>query len=351
MEATEPMDAQPPEVGQLLKTAHEREAALAGLEARIAELSRELAQSKDEIKRLNAAAAQRMSALEAKVAGMVEKRAVATYLAKHTAELRRKRSRLEKLWTKIRAVLQPKKAKIAVLRRSLFFDREWYLATYADVARAGTNPAKDYLTKGAKEGRDPGPFFSTRDYLANNPEVAKIGVNPLLHFEIAGWRENRALFGPTLSDAAAAVTEAEIYCLKQPSIGGEVALFVAHSPNGKLKPHVRHYLDCLRRQNIGVVLIVAADAPFSDADADLLTAMAGVFVRRNEGYDFAAWAHILKLHPELFSATILYLLNDSVIGPFNDDEFGNLLKVIRANSADVLGLTESYEYNWPCLSG
>ncbi len=346
MKAAEHVDAQPPETGRRSATAQEREAAVADLEARIAQLTRELARSREEIKHLNAATAQRVLALEARAAGMVEKRAVTAYLAQRTARLRRKRSRLAKIWARIRAALRPKKANISILRRSLFFDRDWYLATYADVAKAGLNPAKHYLTMGAKEGRDPGPFFSTRDYLASNPDVAEAGVNPLLYFESRGWREKRALFGAELALTGAAVTETEIYCLKKPTLGGEVALFVTHSPHGKLKPHVRHYLDSLKRQDIGVVLIVAADAPFLDAGADLLTAIDGVFVRRNEGYDFAAWAHILKLHPELFNAKVLYLLNDSLVGPSNDNQFGILLKIIRESPADVIGLTDSYEYNW-----
>src|SRR5438270_646719 len=40
----------------------------------------------------------------------------------------------------------------------------------------------------------------------------------------------------------------------------EVALFVTHSPYGQ---HLPHYLDCLTRQGVGVILIVCADEPFT----------------------------------------------------------------------------------------
>jgi Rhamnan synthesis protein F len=144
----------------------------------------------------------------------------------------------------------------------------------------------------------------------------------------------------------AAVTDAKIFCLKTPTLSDEVALFVTHSPHGHLKPHVRHYLDSLNRHGITTILVVAADAPFSDATADLLRATSGVFVRQNDGYDFAAWAHILRLQPELFNTTILYFMNDSILGPTNDGLFGELLTRIRDSSADFIGLTDSYQFCW-----
>jgi glycosyltransferase involved in cell wall biosynthesis len=79
---------------------------------------------------------------------------------------------------------------------------------------------------------------------------------------------------------------------------------------------------------------------------DTVRAMDGIFIRGNQGYDFAAWAHILLLHPELFDAKILYLLNDSLIGPTNDATFGDLLSELRNSEADVIGLTENFERVW-----
>jgi hypothetical protein len=125
-----------------------------------------------------------------------------------------------------------------------------------------------------------------------------------------------------------------------------VALFLAHSPRGHLKPHVRHYLDSLKRQRIAVILIVNADRPFIANQIDKISGIDGMFVRRNEGYDFAGWAHVLLLHPELFDTNILYLLNDSVIGPTNDASFGSLLTRLRNSSAGLIGLTENFARGW-----
>jgi GT2 family glycosyltransferase/tetratricopeptide (TPR) repeat protein len=143
-----------------------------------------------------------------------------------------------------------------------------------------------------------------------------------------------------------AVTDAEIHCLKKPSFGDEVALFAAYSPNGQLKPHVPHYLVSLARQNIRVTLIVNADRPSDAANINLISEVDGVFVRQAEGYDFSAWAHLLRLHPELFNAKILYMLNDSLIGPTNDAAFGELLIRLRNSPADFIGLTENFDRGW-----
>jgi tetratricopeptide (TPR) repeat protein len=143
-----------------------------------------------------------------------------------------------------------------------------------------------------------------------------------------------------------AVTHAKIRCLKMPSFNHEVALFVTHSPHGRLKPHVPYYLERLKRQNISVVLIVNADRPSEAANINFPSTSDGVFVRQNEGYDFAAWAHVLRLHPELLDAEIVYLLNDSVFGPTNVKAFRDILTRLRNSRADVCGLTENFDRTW-----
>ena len=199
------------------------------------------------------------------------------------------------------------------------FDAKWYLQRYPDVARAGGDPLDHFLRHGLREGRK-----------ANAEEAKEV------------WKPN----APQAKSGFSAVTDAEIHCLKQPSFRDEVALFATHSPHGRLKPHVPHYLDSLKRQGIAVILIVAADRPFSALDTDLVNGIDGMFIRRNEGYDFAAWAHILLLHPELFDANILYLLNDSMIGPTNDASFGNMLTRLRNSPAGFIGLTENCRRGW-----
>jgi SAM-dependent methyltransferase len=68
------------------------------------------------------------------------------------------------------------------IEASALFDRKWYCQQYPDVLAAGVDPVLHYLRDGAREGRDPGPAFSTRAYLLSYPEVAKARINPLAHY-------------------------------------------------------------------------------------------------------------------------------------------------------------------------
>jgi glycosyltransferase involved in cell wall biosynthesis len=82
----------------------------------------------------------------------------------------------------------------AAMRRiaaSGFFDAQWYLETYSDVAEAGIGPLKHYARHGGPEGRSPGPKFDATWYLAQNPDVAESGVDPLRHYLRTGAAEGR----------------------------------------------------------------------------------------------------------------------------------------------------------------
>ncbi|HEY1944484.1 MAG TPA: glycosyltransferase [Roseiarcus sp.] len=190
-----------------------------GADSREAELAAELAQAHDEIKRLVAIRrrnarlglasrkrrselARRLKTVEARAELAVRKKSfeVALGLMRRTAQLRRKHGRLAKLWARLRARFKPDKANIAMIKNSLFFDKEWYASTYPELGAENIKAAWHYYALGAREGRDPGPFFSTRSYLANNPSVAQAGINPLLHYEKSGWREGPVPFGDELTE-------------------------------------------------------------------------------------------------------------------------------------------------------
>jgi glycosyltransferase involved in cell wall biosynthesis/tetratricopeptide (TPR) repeat protein len=141
--------------------------------------------------------------------------------------------------------------------------------------------------------------------------------------------------------------EARIAVVKRFDVapGSEIALFVTHSATGAVKPHVLPYVQALAAEGIRVLLIAVTDRQL-DIRAELIDAVAGVIVRENAGYDFAAWAHALHLHPEAYGASALYLANDSLIGPADAERFSKLIGRVRASGADLIGLTESHEYRW-----
>lgn len=88
----------------------------------------------------------------------------------------------------------------ALLLTSEYFDLEWYLETYPDVAQSKMNPAEHYLRFGAAEGRMPGPLFDGNWYLQLYPDVAASNTNPLLHFIKFGQQEGRSTSPKLLTD-------------------------------------------------------------------------------------------------------------------------------------------------------
>lgn len=78
-----------------------------------------------------------------------------------------------------------------ILRKSKLFDGTWYKQRYPDVSARKMDPVRHYLQYGAKEGRDPGPAFSTTGYRARYPDVEEAGINPLVHYLKYGRKEGR----------------------------------------------------------------------------------------------------------------------------------------------------------------
>lgn len=73
-----------------------------------------------------------------------------------------------------------------ILKKSLYFQAEYYLATNPDVAATGTDPLLHYITRGYAERRRPGPLFDILYYLKQVPAL-KEDQDPLLHYLQEGW--------------------------------------------------------------------------------------------------------------------------------------------------------------------
>jgi len=58
------------------------------------------------------------------------------------------------------------------------FDKQFYLDSYPDVARAGMDPLAHFVLFGARERRQPHPKFDVDYYLTANPDVAAAGEPP-----------------------------------------------------------------------------------------------------------------------------------------------------------------------------
>lgn len=130
-------------------------------------------------------------------------------------------------------------------------------------------------------------------------------------------------------------------------LGGDVCFFVSFASKSQLKAHVRHHIQHLINAGIKVVLIINTDLKpqefvFEEA---LHSQLSGVFIRENAGFDFAAWAHVYSLVENHEAWTRLFLVNDSIVGPLNEEDFKRLIARVRNSPADFLGLTENHHPN------
>jgi GT2 family glycosyltransferase/glycosyltransferase involved in cell wall biosynthesis len=88
------------------------------------------------------------------------------------------------------------KTDIDLISSTSLFDRHWYLSEYRDVAKNGVDPISHYVRYGAREGRDPGPRFSTKWYIAEYNDVLISGLNPLVHYLRLGQWVGRSPMPP-----------------------------------------------------------------------------------------------------------------------------------------------------------
>ncbi|MEQ5806374.1 hypothetical protein J3369_03015 [Alteromonas sp. NFXS44] len=85
------------------------------------------------------------------------------------------------------------KRDIKLLYSTNFFDADWYLSVYPDVAEANIDPAEHYLLHGASEGRSPSSAFDGQWYLRTHKDVEVSGINPLIHYLMYGMGEKRTI--------------------------------------------------------------------------------------------------------------------------------------------------------------
>lgn len=120
-----------------------------------------------------------------------------------------------------------------------------------------------------------------------------------------------------------------------------LCLFSHYDPEGRVAPHVVHYLEHLARMGVSVVFITTAPDPWP-ADLDVAARFSSrVIVRENVGLDFGSWHDALWLIGDLSNYDELILANDSVYGPLFDLE--PIFRTMSAARYDVWGVTESLQ--------
>ena len=95
-------------------------------------------------------------------------------------------------------VLVSEKSLNAIAKR-YYFDKQYYITTYPEVQKLGTDPFKHYIEHGWKEGKNPSPEFNTNFYKNmylqyNN----KRNLNPLADFVDSKFNFKRKYTNPEL---------------------------------------------------------------------------------------------------------------------------------------------------------
>lgn len=130
-----------------------------------------------------------------------------------------------------------------------------------------------------------------------------------------------------------------------------IAIMAGYQPESPvLSPHVHKYIQELKHNGFGVVFLNAHLHERQLNSVDVSNALAGpkpdiYLCRVNLGLDFGSWADFTRaLHQEsirLSDYQEVLLCNDSMYGPLAS--LDDIFQKIRSSSADVVGLTDSYQ--------
>ncbi len=136
------------------------------------------------------------------------------------------------------------------------------------------------------------------------------------------------------------------HCLQEFSLDSntdELCIFVSYCDRPYLKKHVKHHIEALLSQGIRVVLVINTDQEIGLRVDIEFPGLSGLYIRENSGYDFGAWSDIYSLLARGSLLKRLYFVNDSMIGPLDQDMFARQIKTIRESNEDFIGLTANRE--------
>jgi hypothetical protein len=128
-------------------------------------------------------------------------------------------------------------------------------------------------------------------------------------------------------------------------LGEKVALFVHFDAGGQVTPAAREFIASLSEAGLDVAFVTNSERLQDEAKDFLKHHCAEILIRRNIGYDFGAWRDALDtLSLPRPQTRAIYLVNDSVYGPFAD--LKPLLDAIDFGRADLWGATESWQHRY-----
>ncbi len=128
-------------------------------------------------------------------------------------------------------------------------------------------------------------------------------------------------------------------------LGERVVLFVHFDGAGRVLPAAQDFLAGLAAAGLSVVFVTNSEQIHEPDKSLLKQHCAAILIRRNIGYDFGAWRDALDtLGLPQTGTRAIYLVNDSVYGPFADLQ--PLLDAVDFERADIWGATESWQHRY-----
>lgn len=127
--------------------------------------------------------------------------------------------------------------------------------------------------------------------------------------------------------------------LSKNSADTEICLFVMHAPFGTAPEYTLEFIGRLQETGITVIVCMTTETLTMPVDPAITKIADGLVIRQNCGFDFAAWAEMLRIFPDTWQAQRLYFVNDSIIGPFRP--LNDIISAIRTENAGFFALSES----------
>ncbi|MCK4494018.1 MAG: hypothetical protein KAU26_08165 [Methylococcales bacterium] len=117
-----------------------------------------------------------------------------------------------------------------------------------------------------------------------------------------------------------------------------IVLLAGFCNNNRLLSYQKHLIKSFQDAGLYVVYIINSDFP--EQLSSELTSADHIMIRKNQNYDFGAWATSwLLCSKELYQAKNIFFVNDSIIGPLQS--LIPLLKMIAQKKCDVWAITDS----------
>lgn len=127
--------------------------------------------------------------------------------------------------------------------------------------------------------------------------------------------------------------------------GPRVVIFCHFDRNGRIRDHTKVYLAALMAEGFELVFVSNSGTLVSDDLEWIRTRAWCTVLRRNIGFDFAAWRDAITIASLPAPDTeFLLLANDSVYGPLAP--LGPMLDAFDFSQADVWGATDSWQHRF-----